>query len=105
MPSAPAADRASITGDGAGSFRMNGEVAVDASSVVPVRLVSVKGSLINETVSRARSGSTGPLTLEALVLFSLSPEALLDAANKSTGAPVSVDRPLQLILYGTPDDQ
>ena len=49
--------------------------------------------------SRAR------IDLEALVLFSLSPEALLEAANKSTGAAVPVDRAIQLILYGSPEDQ
>jgi hypothetical protein len=41
--------------------------------------------------------------MQALVLFSLSPKALLDAANESQGSAVAVETPLQLILYGTPD--
>jgi hypothetical protein len=44
--------------------------------------------------------------MEALVLFSLSPESLVEAATKSSnGRAVMVDRPVQLILYGTPDEQ
>jgi len=99
-------DRPSIEGDGAGSFRMNGDVIVDETTTVPVRLVTVKGTRINDVVSKMRSGTRNTLDLEALVLFSLSPESLLDAATKSNnGRAVVVDRPLQLILYGTPDDQ
>jgi hypothetical protein len=98
-------DRASITGDGSGSFRMNAEVALDDGTTVPVRTVTVAGSPINTTIAKIRSGSRARVDLEALVLFSLSPETLLEAANKSTGSAVSVERPIQLILFGTPDDQ
>jgi hypothetical protein len=35
-----------------------------------------------------------------LVLFSLDPVALYDAATQSTGEPVEVKEPLQLIIYG-----
>ena len=97
--------RSSIEGDGAGSFRMDGEVVVDDSTTVPVRVVTIKGSSINDVVSRMRTSSRTTFDLEALVLFSLSPKSLLDAANRSTGQVVRVERPLQLILYGTPDDQ
>jgi len=96
-------DRASIVGDGAGSFRMTGDV-VTGDSTVPVRLVSIKGTAMNDAIGKLRANS-GRTSLEALVLFSLAPEALLDAANKSTGKAESVDRPIQLILYGTPDDR
>jgi hypothetical protein len=98
-------DRASITGDGAGSFRMNADVALDNGTVVPVRVVTIAGTPMNATIAKARTGSRARIDLEALVLFSLSPEALLEAANKSTGAAVNVDRAIQLILYGTPEDQ
>lgn len=99
-------DRASIADDGAGSFRMNGEVVVDSSTTVPVRIVTVKGSPINDEIQRIRSGRRATVSMdEALVLFSLSPESLLDAANRSNGDPVVVDRPIQLILYGTPDSE
>ena len=100
-------DRASIEGDGAGSFRMNGDVVVDGSTTVPVRLVTVKGTLINDTIAKMRTrGSRPTFNLEALVLFSLSPEALLEASNRSNnGRAVAVNRPVQLILYGTEEDR
>src|SRR4051812_47750151 len=98
-------DRSSIAGDGSGSLRMNADVALDDGTTVPVSVVTVAGSPITATLTKARSGSRARIELEALVLFSLSPETLLAAANKSTGAAVTVDRPIQLILYGTPDDQ
>jgi hypothetical protein len=98
-------DRASIAGDGSGSFRMNADVALDDGTLVPVRVVTVANSQINATIAKVRSRSRARVDLEALVLFSLSPEMLLEAANRSTGSAISVDRPIQLILYGTPDDQ
>ena len=97
-------DATTISGDGAGSFRMDGEVAVDDSTTVPVSLVTVKGSPINDQMPKIKARGK-PVNMEALILFSLSPKALLDAANKSTGDPVEVERPLQLIVYGTPDTQ
>ena len=93
-------ERDSIASDGAGSFSMDGEV-----SSVPVRIVTAKGSPINDEVQRFKSGPNDKITMDALVLFSLSPQALLDAANKSHGDSVAVEHPIQLILYGTPDDQ
>lgn len=98
-------DRASIASDGAGSFRMNGEVLGNDSTSVPVRIVTVKGSLINAGVPDLKAGPGAQVELEALVLFSLSPESLLEAANRSNGGPVKVERPIQLILCGTPGDQ
>ena len=55
------------------------------------------------TRSKLRTrGSRPTFNLEALVLFSLSPEALLEASNRSSnGRAVAVNRPLQLILFGT----
>ncbi len=97
-------DRASITGDGAGSFRMTGDVVTN-DTTVPVRLVSIKGTAMNDAIGKLRSTSSAKVSLQALVLFSLSPEALLDAANKSNGNAQSVQTPIQLILYGTPDDK
>ena len=98
-------DRASIESDGAGSFRMNGHVLIDPSTPVPVRIITVKGSAINAGITKLRRGTGTQVELEALVLFSLSPESLLAAAEKSNGRAVAVERPIQLILYGTPGDQ
>jgi hypothetical protein len=99
-------DRDSIADDGAGSFRMNGEVVVDDSTTVQVRIVTAKGSPINDEMQKIRSGRRRQVSMDgALVLFSLSPEALLAAADRSNGDTVVVDRPLQLILYGVPDPQ
>ena len=100
-----AIDRTSIASDGAGSFRMNGEVAVDNSTTVPVRIVTARGSPINGDMPRIRSSRRAKVSMTALVLFSLSPESLLEAANRSNGSEVAVDRPIQLILYGPPTAQ
>jgi hypothetical protein len=101
-----AIDRTSITDDGAGSFRMNGEVTTNDSTTVPVRIVTAKGSPINDSMPKIKKRAGSAETMPgALILYSLSPEALLDAANKSQGSPITVDRPIQLILYGTPDSQ
>jgi hypothetical protein len=94
-------DRSSIASDGAGSFRMLGEVPLVDATTVPVRIATVAGSDVNSTI-KSGGGSTKELN-GALILYSLSPESLLEAANKSHGQSVTVDRPLQLILYGTPE--
>ena len=96
-------DRASIASDGDGSFRMNGTAVVD-STRVPVRIVTVKGSPMNHSIANMKRRTGDTQTLDgALVLYSLSPEALVDAADKSNGNSVKVDRPIQLILYGVPE--
>ena len=96
-------DRNSIASDDAGSFRMDGEVAVDDSSTVPVRIVTVRGSPVNDEIQKIKSRRRrAQINMTALVLFSLSPESLLDAAKKSNGSAVPVERPIQLILYGPP---
>lgn len=96
--------RASIRSDGSGSFRMDGDIATENGESVPVRVVTIKGTPINDTIGQARGGTRPQLSLEALVLFSLSPESLFQAVNQSTGSEVPVLRPIQLILYGTPGD-
>ena len=97
-------DKASITSDGAGSFRMDGEVVIDDSTSAPVHIVTVKGSPINSEIEKIKKKRRKNISMQALVLFSLSPKALLDAATKSQGTPVAVEEPLQLILYGTPNE-
>jgi hypothetical protein len=97
-------DPASIKGDGAGSFRMDADVVVDSSTAVPVRVVSAKGSPINSKMRTLASG-TQPIDMMALVLYSLSPQALLDAANSSRGNSVGSVRPIQLILYGEIEEE
>jgi hypothetical protein len=98
-------DRASIVSDGAGSFRMNGQVVLDDGATVPVRIVTVKGSPINDRIESLKQRRRSALVSlgETLILFSLDPEALLSAVNQSNGNPVAVANPLQLILYGAPD--
>ena len=96
-------DRDTITSDGAGSFRMNGEVVIDDETSAPVRIVTVKGSPINAEVEKIKGKKRKHVSMTALILFSLSPEALLEAANESNGTPVAVEMPLQLILYGPPN--
>jgi hypothetical protein len=99
-------ERASIKDDGAGNFRMNGEVFVDESNAVPVRILTVRGSPVNEDIQRIRSGHSARVPMPgALVLFSLSPESLVAAADRSGGDPVEVERPIQLILYGVSESE
>jgi hypothetical protein len=97
-------NRDSIASDGTGSFRMDGEVVVDSSTSVPVRIVTVKGSPVNDEIQKIKSGPRANVSMaRVLVLFSLSPEALFNAASRSSGDAVVVERPLQLILYGMPN--
>ncbi|HWN10277.1 MAG TPA: hypothetical protein VNO50_13600 [Pyrinomonadaceae bacterium] len=96
-------DKDSIQSDGAGSFRMNGDVVIDEETSAPVNIVTAKGSPINDEIEKIKGKRRKNVSMTTLVLFSLSPKALLDAANASQGAPVAVEKPLQLILYGPPD--
>jgi len=98
-------DKSSIENDGDGSFRMDGEVVIDASTLAPVHIVTAKGSPINDQIEKIKGKSKKTVRMEALVLFSLSPQALLAAANESQGNPVEVQTPLQLILYGQPESE
>jgi hypothetical protein len=98
-------DRSSITSDGAGSFRMNGEVEIDGSTAIPIRIVTVKGSPINDDIGKMKTRRHLQIGMTALVLFSLSPESLLDAANQSNGNDVTAERPIQLILFGPPSSE
>jgi hypothetical protein len=97
-------DRNSIVSDGVGSFRMNGEVMLEDGTTVPVRMVTVSGSPINDAIGNLRRRRSAMVSLgDTLVLFSLSPEMLVNAVNQSNGNPIAVANPLQLILYGAPD--
>jgi hypothetical protein len=96
-------DPKTIAADSDGSFRMNGDVLLDDGEKVPVRMVTVKGSAFNDSIAKLQTRKNIVHLSEVLVLFSLSPEFLLDAANKSNGKAVAIERPIQLILYGPPD--
>jgi hypothetical protein len=85
----------------AGGHRLAGEVVLSRSRAIPVSLLTVKGSPMDDQVVKFIAGKQATARFEALVLFSLSPKALLDAAKKSNGERVEVERPIQLILYGT----
>ena len=97
-------DRDSIKSDGAGSFRMNADVAIDDETSAPVRVVTIKSSPINADIEKLKGQDQKNISMHALVLFSLSPEALLEAANQSDGNPIDVEIPIQLILYGPPNE-
>lgn len=99
--------RTSITEDSGGSFQMLGDVVMADDSKIPVRIVTVKGSQVNDvTIAKLKKKTAAVQTLDdMLVLYSLSPQSLLAAANKSTGNAVTVDRPVQLILYGKPEEE
>ena len=96
-------DPKTISADSDGSFRMDGQVVLDDGEKVPVRLVTVKDSPFNDSIDKLRSRKNIVSLGDVLVLFSLSPEFLLEAANKSNGKPIPIEHPIQLILYGPPD--
>jgi hypothetical protein len=75
-------------------------VVITRSKTVPVTLLTVKGTSVDDRVVKFKVGAKATMTLEALVLFSLDPTALLNAATKSSGSRVVVDKPIQLIMYG-----
>lgn len=94
-------DRDSIT-DSAGSFFMDGVAVGDNEEPTDVRLVTVRGSDINDLVGKIKKGARKHVSMEALVLYSLNPQTLYVAAQKSRGKEVAVETPIQLIVYGPP---
>jgi hypothetical protein len=83
-----------------GGFRMGGEVVLSRRERIPVNLVAIKGSEFGNTVAQLKSSRRKKVSLEALVLFSLNPEALYQAAKDSHGNEIVVQDPIQLIVYG-----
>jgi len=83
-----------------GGHRMDGEVQGDAGDTIPVRLVTVAGSPTDRAVAKLTSRSGQRFGMDALVLLSLSPEALHKAAQQSSGASIVAQNPFQLIVYG-----
>ena len=94
--------RKSIIQDKDGSFLMLGEVVLDDGETIPVRMVTINASPFNDAIAKLRSRGRGDVVSlgQVLVLFSVSPQAMLDAANRSNGQPTPVNVPIQLILYG-----
>lgn len=82
-----------------GGHKLDGDVTIGDADQLPIRMVTVAGSAIDKQVESLKGK-----TFEALVLFSLDPEALFEAAQKSHGAAIKVKSPLQLILFGESQD-
>jgi hypothetical protein len=85
-----------------GSHRMDGLVVFGKNDKLPARLLTVAGSDVNAAIARLSAKKHRRVTFDALVLFSLSPEALYKAAKQSNGKQMDVQRPIQLIVYGEP---
>ena len=83
-----------------GSYRMNGVVILDEGPDVSVKLLIPKGTPIRDAIAKLIQKGKTSAQFDFLVLFSLDPVALYDAATQSTGEPVEVKEPLQLIIYG-----
>jgi hypothetical protein len=96
-------DPKTIEADSSGSFRMNGQVVLEDGTKIPVRMVTIAGSPFNDGIAKLRTRKNIVNLGDVLVLFSLSPEFLLDAAKKSNGKAETILHPIQLILYGPPD--
>jgi len=89
-----------------GSHRINGQAVLGRNEHTQVRLVTVAGSDINQALDKLKNSRRNRrISLDALVLFSLSPEALFKAAKASHGRQVSVENPLQLIVFGQPEEE
>lgn len=84
----------------ASSLRMDGEVILGHSQKVAVRLVTVAGTHINDSIAQLKKQGKVTATDDFLVLFSLDPVALYNGAKQSHGRTVEIQRPLQLIVYG-----
>jgi hypothetical protein len=89
--------------DADGGHRMDGEVVGDADQTITVRLVTVAGSPVDAGIAKLKGQSGERFGMDALVLLSLSPEALHKAALQSNGESVVVQNPFQLIVYGEAD--
>jgi hypothetical protein len=90
--------------DVTGGHRAKGEVILGRDRRVSVRLLTVEGTDIDQAIAQFKHARRNrKTTFEALVLFSLDPQALSKAAQSSHGTQVPVADPLQLILYGQPD--
>jgi hypothetical protein len=64
----------------------------------------VSGTAVDEQIKKFKERKRKNIRFEALVLFSLNPQALLLASEKSAGKKVVVENPIQLIVYGIPGD-
>ena len=98
-----------LAGKQAGGHRFDGDVVLQNNKSIPVRMVTVSGSAVDEDLDRFEKGKRKVMRMEALALLALNPEALLKAAGKSkNGARVALamtDRPFQLIVYGVPEQE
>lgn len=83
-----------------GSHRMSGAVILDSGQDVAVKLLTSKGAAINDTIAKLIQQGKPSAQYDFLVLFSLDPVALYNAATQSHGDPVEVREPIQLIIYG-----
>jgi hypothetical protein len=83
-----------------GGHRMTANVNLGRRQKTSVKLVTVAGTDFDKTIGQALGRRSRALPFELLVLFSLNPEALYNAAKMSNGREVPVPDALQLIAYG-----
>jgi hypothetical protein len=84
---------------------MNGQVVFGRKDGTRVSLVTVANSEFGKAVARLKQSKAKKNTLEALVLFSLDPAVLYQAAKDSHGKQVALQNPIQLIIYGQTDSE
>lgn len=83
-----------------GGFRIEGHAVLSRKELIPVSLVIVAESDFGKDLAEIRGRKAKKYSFEALVLFSLNPVALYQAAKTSHGKEVPVPDPIQLIVYG-----
>jgi len=81
-------------------YRLGGRVAVAKGKSATVAIVAAAGSAAFTLVKEFKSSGRATIRVDdALVLFSLNPKALVEAA-RNDARDVKVENPIQLILYG-----
>lgn len=86
-----------------GGHTMTGQVLFTSGKRYKTELISVSNTAFDQSVTK--QSNKGRWKVEALVLFSLSPSKILEAAEKDDATPnddtpVKVKNPIQLIIYG-----
>lgn len=82
------------------------EVVADRKAKLhyPVTVATVAGTEIDKEIAALKQRKRRYTRIEGLVLFSLNPAKLYEAAQKGNGQRVPVKEPVQLILYGKSEE-
>jgi hypothetical protein len=83
-----------------GGHSIEGKAILENGKDYSVTFITVQGSPIDDQIAKWMTGNKTKFSFDALVLFSLSPKALYEAAMQSNSDKKTVSNPIQLIIYG-----